>query len=849
MAGDVIDFVFTLILDTEIYFCVFVLLTYLTTRKINKIIQSNFYQKDALLNRLSKNFYITDVKAYFSPLKYMRKSALYHTYYLSSVLVLIYLFRLYSSYKRWIKFYFFSLLNISTDPSALSDHDDFDAHYDGKSSHFGIGHLVAFLLGIIISFIYYKYLCKIFKGKHKYVKVHKSSLLPQCFDLAKTNFREYVKVKPKKGSKFKFHLDTNIKAHPTLSSGPAATGNGKSGNGSGAGTSAPTPVTPKTKRNILFRMFDIGYLKNHVLYDENVLYEDQLKNKGQTDQKNKRQLWLLFIKLMEKLLVAIINLINIIINEIGKGASGKTAQPPAGQAATSQAATGQEGPQTAAAGGETAQEGMKQTVDGEATMEENKPEEEEPTTGVNQPEEDEHTTEEKQLEGENGTTEEKQLEEEKAITEEKETQEEEAITEEKQQEGESPEAETIPTHVESPTEGQSSETPPQEQRQEKDSQSIMTQIKEEAMKSSDMEYNDINLCELDLNPHDQFVCNSHYHFKSIVEVLMLHMPMYFLFKNKFYAKALFTIAMYIWNYLVWNFITLLAMIKPSLFVYYYVLNEHINHILLKNINEHEKNIILHFFYGFFVASLIYLKFHFSLEFKLIKVDHMNHFHRMINGCIVQAHKLKSTGIIKNFEAMKIFPLCIDYKKKGIFIDRGLLRTAAELQLVLKQRKLKNVKICFRNIKQIAKYCDEDTAMEMFKQLKFVLVNELPNQVALNLSHMISDEMYNQIKTNCIDPSSSTQSKKHPPDCLCEMLKKTGLHDYIKAAMSTENCKAENEPADRGQAYVDTSDKADAKNDKLDEQGEDPVKKKKGSQSWRVVQMFDIGKHHQKEQKK
>ncbi|GAB69049.1 hypothetical protein PCYB_144770 [Plasmodium cynomolgi strain B] len=681
MTDDAIDFVFSLILDTELYLCAFVLLTYFTTKKINKIIQSNFYQNDALLNRLSKHFYIVDVKAYFSPLKYMFKSALYHTYYFSSLLFLIYLFRLYTSYKRWIKFYFFSLLNISTDPSIHSGDDNSDAYHHGNSSGFDVTYLVAFILGVIISFIYYKYLCRLFKGKHKYVTVHKSSLQHYCFELAKVNFREYVKVKPKKGSKFRFDLDTNIKPHSTFINESAATKGsgtktGTSGNGRGAGSSVPSVVAPKPKRNILFRMFNIVYVKNHVLYDENVLYEDHLKNKWQANQKNKEGFLLMLIKLVEKLVKAIINLINAENNETGKA-------PPAQR--------------------------------------------------------------------------------------------------------------------------QSSETTPQEQTQGKTNPTNMTQIRGSALKSSDQQYNDINLCELDLNPYDVFVCNSHYQFKSILEVLMLHIPIYFLFKNKLYVKTCFTVAMYVFNYLLWNFITFLAMIKPSLFVYYYVLNEHINHILTESINDQEKNIILHFFYGFFFASLIYLKYHFNMEFKLIKVEHMNHFHRLINRCIAEANKLKSRGIIRNFEAMKIFPLCIDYKNKGILIDRGLLRTAAELQLVLRQRRLKSAKICFQNVKKIAKHCDEDTAMEMFKRLKFVLVNELPHRVAVNLSLMISDEMYDKIKRNAIDSSSSEQSKKHPPDCLCETLKKTAIHDFIKAAMGIDKSNAEMGAADLGQANEDTSD--------------------------------------------
>ncbi|EUD69071.1 hypothetical protein C922_00763 [Plasmodium inui San Antonio 1] len=839
MKVDAIDFVFSLLLDVEIYLCVFVLLTYFTRHKMNKIIQSNFYQNDALLNRLSKHFYIVDVRAYFSPLKYMFKSALYHTYYSSSLLFLIYLFRLYIYYKRWIKFYFFSLLNIANDSSILSDDDDSDAYHHRKSSGFHVSYMVAFIFGVIISFIYYRYLCRVFKGKHKYVTVAKTSLLHYCFELAKVNFREYVKVKPKKGSKFRFDLDTNIKAHPTFSTESGATkgtgrGNGTSASGRGPGSSVSSTVAPKPKRkNILFRMFSIVYFTNHVLYDEKVLYEDHLKNKRQGDHKKKESFCLMLIKLVGKLVQEIINSINARNNENGKSASRKTGQAATGQAATGQAATGQAttgqattgqattgqattgqattgqaitgqdttgvpatgqgGPHTAPVCGETPQEGVKQPVDGEAVTEEKE------LNGG------EAATEEKELNGGEAAKEEKELNGGEAATEEKELNGGEATTEVNQPKNESPKAQAPPICVAPPAQRQSNKTTPQEQTQGITSPTNMTQIKGAELKSSNTQYNDINMCELDLNPYDIFVCNSHYQFKSILEVFMLHVPIYFLFKNKLYVKTCFTIAMYIANYLLWNFITLLAMIRPSLFVYYYVVNEHINHILTENINEKEKNIILHFFYGFFFASLIYLKYHFNMQFKLIKVDHMNHFHRIINKCITEAHKLKSRGIIKNFEAMKVFPLCIDYENKGIFIDRGLLRTRAELELVLKRRKLKSARICFRNVMQVAKYCDEDTAMELFRRLKFVLVNELPHRVALNLSLMISDEMYDKIKRNAIDSSSSEQSKKHPSDCLCEMLKKTVVHDFIKAAMGIDKFNAENEPADSGEPYVDTSD--------------------------------------------
>ncbi|KMZ96963.1 hypothetical protein PVNG_01787 [Plasmodium vivax North Korean] len=810
MTDDAIDFVFSLILDTEIYLCAFVLLTYFTTKKINKIIQSNFYQNDALLNRLSKHFYIVDVKAYFSPLKYMFKTALYHTYYFSSLLFLIYWFRLYTCYKRWIKYYFFSLFNISTDPSLLSDDDDdSDAYHHGSASGFDISYVVAFILGVIISFIYYKYLCRVFRGKHKYVTLHKSSLLHYCFELAKVNFREYVKVKPKKGSKFRFDLDTNIKAHSTFSNEStttkgSGTASGTSGNARAAGsTTTPSAAAPKPKRNILFRIFNIVYVKKHVLYDENVLYEDHLKNKWQPPQKNKESFRLMLIKLMERLVEALINSINEEKGEAGKGASSKTGQAATGQAATGQAATGQaptgqtatsQGePQTAAAGGATPQEGVKQPVDGGVAAEERKPEEGEAATEEKKPDGGEATAEEKQPEGEPLS------------------QEQSGQPPAQGQSGESP---PQAQSGETPPQAQSGETPPQEQPQGKVNSTSLAQMKGAALNSGETSYKDINLCELDLNPYDVFVCNSHYQFKSILEVLMLHIPIYFLFKNKLYVKTCFTIAMYIANYLLWNIITFLAMIKPSLFVYYYVLNEHINHILTESINDQEKNIILHFFYGFFFASLIYLKYHFNMEFKLIKVDHMNHFHRLINRCIAEANKLKSRGIIKNYEAMKIFPLCIDYKSKGILIDRGLLRTAAEIELVLKQRKLKNAKICFRNVRQIAKHCDEDTSLELFRRLKFVLVNELPHRAALNLSLMISDEMYDKIKRNAIDSSSSEQEKKHPPDCLCETLKKTAIHDFIKAAMGVDKPSADNEPADPGKDSANTPEnKGDAKKNK------------------------------------
>ncbi|GAW83596.1 hypothetical protein, conserved [Plasmodium gonderi] len=828
MSDDAIDFIFSIILDVEIYLCAFVLLTYITTKKVNKIIQSDFYKNDILLNRLSKNFYILDVKAYFSPLKYMFKSIIYHIYYLFSIIFLIYIFRLYASYKKWIKYYFFSFFNISMDSSLLSDDDEPDVHYNSRNSGvFSIPHIFAFILGLFFSFFFYKYIRKLFIRKKKYISAHKSSLLHYCMELAKINFREYVKINPqKKGSRFKFDLGTYINPYWILNNEttntnehPAHGSVSKSG-GSGNRNNSPNVVAPKPKKNILFRIFNIVYVKNHVLHDEKLLYDDNLRNKLQYDQKMGSwwgKFLFIIIKILIHIIILIINLVFPKKKDPVKSSPHKTPQsvnPGPGQntptQTTSPEGMKQDGTNVKPGVEDSHEENkeMKQPLSKEIDTEMKQPLRKDTDTEMKQPLSKETDTEMKQPLSKEIDTEMKQPLRKDTDTEMKQPLSKETDTEMKQ-----PLSKETDTEMKQPLskttvqkQSNNNEIPTNEGKtmnqnfHVKNNMLNMNQMKEGKRDNADPPpFNDIKLCSIDLTVYDIYICNSHVQFKSIIEVLMLHVPIYLLFKNKFYAKTCFTIAMYVLNYFLWYLITFLATIKPSIYVYYYLLNDHINQILRESISENEKNIILHFFYGFFFASLIYLKFYFNMEFKLIKIDHMNHFHKMINLCIAEANTLKSKKIIKNFEILKIFPLTIDYKNKGIFIEKSLLRTVQELEFVLKQRKIKKAKICFQNVKQIAKYCDEDTAMELFKRIKQVLINELPHRVALNLSLMISDEMYNKLKNGAVDSSSSEPLKKHPPDCLCELLKKTVIHDFIKVAMGVDKPNAE---PHTGQANAD-----------------------------------------------
>ncbi|KAI4834933.1 hypothetical protein MKS88_005613 [Plasmodium brasilianum] len=829
MIEDTIDFIFTVILDAEIYICIFVLLTYLTTKKINKLIKSDIFQNDKLLNRLSKHFYLVDVKAYFSPFKYMFKSIIYHIYYFVTVLFLIYLFRLYVSSKKLIQNHALSFFNVINGDSLTSDDIDLFSSDEETSSSL----IVAFLFGVFTSYIFYKNISRIFRGKEKNISIHKHNLLIYFFELAKYNFREYIKTKPKnkKGTRFRFNVDTDVNPHEAAINNNVKAKQRESGKKNDNNTNV---IVVKPRRNPLFDMFRIVYFHNHVLNNEKLLYNNHINSTVEDEKKNEKSRNSLLFILLKILWTILLNISNENSNkktsvqqnnnskdtqvnskQMGKSADEMT--PTADQAKFEQLEESKEdmkqnnnnvnakkmekreesveqnNDNVIVEQVEKREVNVKQNNDNENTEQQEKREEsveqnydnviveqvEKREVNVEQNNDNENTEQqeksEENLKQNNDNTNVEQME--KIEGSKQQSKEEKGVkaTEQKSNDDNILVSENLDELIkEMIMKGRKLIGENKEELKNAKNENIKKNVK-----SDKQDNNIIKLCDFNIKTYEVYTCKSRFEFKSIIEVLMLHVPIYFFFKNKLYVKTFFTLAMYLLNLMVWNFITFVSMIKPNLFVYYYVFNEHISQILSESISENEKNLILHFFYGFFCASIIYLKYHFNMEFKLIKMDDMNHFRALINKCLNETHKLKLKKIIKNYEYLKIFPLVLDQKNKRIYIEQSLLRSAEELEQVYKKRKLKNTKMYLQNIKHIVKYCDEDTANELVRTLKFVLLNELPRKVALNLSFRLCNEIYDKMKiNNNLIPQSTSE---HPSDCMCASLKNSIMHNLMKCA--------------------------------------------------------------------
>ncbi|CXJ21780.1 conserved Plasmodium protein, unknown function [Plasmodium berghei] len=666
----VIDFILTLIVDIELYICIFILLVYLVNNKINKVTKFNFYKSDSLLKKLAKNFYIVELKADFSPTKYVFKNILYHIYYSIVIFTLIYLFRLYTINTKDIQ-----------NPYESDDYFSVETEYTNENNSelhsiidSGMVHFLAFIFGSIISVGFYTNICKLFKRNKKYVSIQKYNLLKYSMDIAKADFKDYLK-KPtfEKGTKFKLNLGKTLKISHKINS----EFNKQIKNASAESKNGIMKLS-------ISSIFYILFTKKHVLYDEQFLYDsstnDNAKDENQLKEKGK--------------LCVVFDMISKVIM---KKRSLKT-------------------------NGDT---NTKEVNAGVSTYGENK-------EGFNQP--NSHTTEKIDETNKNDEINETDKNQEHKETNENSTK---LCTEFKDK-----------INMENVL---NNELIIEQVKKELDMKNKKNIIADDIKNAQNMDVkltiNNIKLCDINEDIKEVYNCYSYYYFKSPVEICMLYLPMFFFFKNKLYLKLFFTLWLYIINWIVWNIITFMSMLMPSLYAYYYLFNEHIISILSENISQQEKNTMLQFFFGFFVSSLVYFKYYLNTEFKLIKNSHVEYFQALIATLLDECYKLRSQKIIKNFENLKIFPLNIDYQNKGIFLDKSLLLTPKELEKLEEQKQLRKNTMLLKNIGKIAKYCDKNTANQIAEQIKLVLLKEVPQKVALNISHHISHEIYTKIKNN------------------------------------------------------------------------------------------------------
>ncbi|CRH02642.1 conserved Plasmodium protein, unknown function [Plasmodium relictum] len=673
MLENIPDIILYFIRDVEIYLCIFILLNLFTSRRINKLTKSNFLQDDKLLDKLSKNFYISEVKVYFNPFKYILKSLLYHICYFITILYLIYIFRFYVCYKKFIYDYilsFFSFLKIY--PLILNEFDYYSNNYG-----INLSFILIFIFGNFSFFLFYKIICFL-KRRKKYIKVKRANVLNYCLELAKANFKEYLKTrKKKKDTIFKFTLNktngyyfkNNDKNYERSSKNIKKEQNDNK------------RITKTGRRNIFSYIFKIFLINKHVFPDEKLLYDNSINNKENLVNK-KRKLPFNILKSLfhyirkKKDIEKINNNENNLENKRNTSYKGKV-------------------------------------------------------NNLNS-----NSINEKQ----------KNLSENKNINTSKNIH---GINEEKT-------------------------------TSKCDSSHLYNNTEMEKKEIEDSYFNDISLYEPKLSYCNFYLCNSQYQIKSLTDILILYLPIYFLFKNKMFVKTSFTLMLYILNFIIWNFIKLVSMIKPSLFVFYYIFNEHISQILSENLSDYEKKMMLHFFYGFFFCSLKYLKKNIDIEFKLIKIEDMNNFHKIINDCLNKASKLKSQEIIKNYERMKTFPLFFDLKNKKIYIDKSILKTNKEIEGLKQKQKLKNEQNCLQSLCEIANFCDEDTFRELLKKIKNIILNELPEKLADNLSQKISDEIYEKMLNK-----GSLPLNKDNKSCICSSLKKNILFEIIEGTKSNE----------------------------------------------------------------
>ncbi|CRG97782.1 conserved Plasmodium protein, unknown function [Plasmodium gallinaceum] len=702
-----------IIRDVEIYLCIFLILSLLTIKRIRKLIKSNFLQDDELFNKLSKTFYPTEVKVAYNPFKCIIKSALYHIYYFTTILNLIYLFRFYVCYKKFIHDYLFSFSFLKICISILDEFDFYLFNYGVRRSFIFI-----FIFGNCISLLFYKIVYFFLKRRKKYIIVKRVNVLNYCLELAKIDFKEYVKSKKKKkkGSRFKFVLnnskdfyyygyDNNYEKYSKNIEEETNNYNKKG-------------IIRKRKRNLFSYIINTFLLNKHVLHNEKLLYDNSIKDKENVINTYKK-----FPLTILKSLFHFIKKVKDV--NVEKNNSDKN----------------------------NLEEKKNTSNNSELINFKN--------SYVNKKEEDENKKKENENKKEEDENKKKENENKKEKNENKNI-------------NTSNKVDKIMEEVTS--------------KYNISNLHNNTEIEEKI--NEDSQFNNIYLCELKLMYCNVYVCNSHYQYKNIIDILILHLPIYFFFKNKMFVKTSFTLVLYLLNFIIWNFTKLLSMIKPSILIYYYILNEHISQILSENLNEFEKKVMLHFFYGFFFCSLIYLKYYIDIEFKLIKLEHMDYFQKIINDCLNKAFKLKSQKIIKNYEDMKIFPLCIDHKKKNIYINKSLLKTNKELEELKQKKKLKNEKNYLQSIYQIVKFCDEDFSKELLTKIKNIILKELPEKLANNLCQKVSDEIYQKILNkesfllNKDTPNSIYSSMKR--NILCEIFEETKNNESNNTDVKSSN---------------------------------------------------------------
>ncbi|ETW55897.1 hypothetical protein PFUGPA_01942 [Plasmodium falciparum Palo Alto/Uganda] len=849
MAQESTDIILSVIIDFEIYIIIFILLVYFATKKIHKIIDSNFYNDDKLFKRLSKHFYIAEVSAYFSPFRYIYQSAVYHSYYFLTIFILIYIFRLYSSYKKWMRQYFLSYFNLSNLNTPDINEPENIREYDGLHVTF----IISFVLGNFASFYFYKYLCNIFKrDSRRYIDMKRTNVLKYCVELAKEAYNEFLKnqlQKKKKNSKNsknsknkknkkipKFKFDLNANPETLIINSDINTYEPSQNN-------VGPEIKLKKKNNILFKMLNIVYINTHVLHGENTLYEDRPLKKENDSKFDSKKLLLKLLKFLWNCIMALRKIQTTkdevkVVDGTKEDLPNKMVDKENGTTDKENGTTDKENGMTDKESGTTDKEnGMTDKESGTTDKENGTKDKENGTTDKDNITTDKeyeiNDVKEEMSESINNTNNMNNIDNIDNLNNSYNTN---STTNE---EHISPSININDIKINNNDETDEAKYTPQgstisnisingnEKYADKvtDKNNIlMSSLNAEELKknqnniintnnndnnnnnnninnnnvgnlkndvvntentTAESEYTDINLCDIKSGHHDVYVCNSHYQFKSIIEILMLNLPIYFFFKNKLYVKTSFTIMLYILNFIIWNIITLLSMIKPSLLVYYYIINEHISQILTENINEFEKKIMLHFFYGFFCSSLIYLKYYFKIEFKLIKIEHMNNIDRMINNSLKEAHKLKLRKMIKNYDKLKIFPLLLDYQKNCIYVEKTLLKNNKEIEELIKLRKLKNEQLCLENINQIAKYCDKETANELLKKIKNILLNELPERLTNNLTQKLTDEIYDSMKKEHLssedkENNNSTSSSSFSP------LKKGLIQRFIHGRKVNKN---------------------------------------------------------------